>query len=210
MRFRNSTQRYGAAPMFFHWLTAFLVVVAWTLGIFGDDIPRGEWRNLARFVHVSAGSLVVVLLLARVAWRIVDPPPPGEATPFGPWADRAGRLAHYALYALLAIVPIVGVVALFGEGKPLPLFGLAEIPSPWPKDKAFAERIVEIHETLANVLLALAALHTTAALTHHWLFRDPTLTRMLPGGDDAKAFANKTFQAHSRSSAPSPLPPTSL
>ena len=100
MRFRNSPERYGAAPIFLHWLTVILVVVAWTLGIFGDDIPRGELRDFARFVHVSAGLLVVILLVGQLAWRIADPPPPTEVTPLGPWADRAGRLAHYALYAL--------------------------------------------------------------------------------------------------------------
>jgi cytochrome b561 len=90
MRFRNTPERYGAAPIFFHWATVILVVLAWTLGIFGDDIPRGEWRNLARFVHVSAGSFVFILLLARLAWRIANPPPPTEATPLGPWLDRTG------------------------------------------------------------------------------------------------------------------------
>jgi len=180
MQFYNSPKRYGVGPMFLHWLTALLVIVAWTLGIFGDDIPRGQMRDLSRFVHVSAGLIVIMVLVARLVWRIVNPPPPSEATPLGPWADRAGRLAHYALYALLAVVPIVGMVALFGEGKPLPFFGLFEVPSPWPEDKAFTERTEEIHETLANALLALAALHTIAALIHHWAFGDRTLTRMLP------------------------------
>jgi len=184
MRLRNSQDRYGAAPIFLHWLTAILVVVAWTLGILGDEIPRGALHDAGRFIHVSAGLLIVILLVARFAWRIVDPPPPIEKTPLGPLADSAGRLAHYALYALLAAVPVVGVIALFGEGKPLPLFGLFEIPSPWSKDKVFTELTEEIHETLANVLLALAALHTIAALTHHWAFHDRTLTRMLPGGSN--------------------------
>lgn len=189
MQFINSEERYGAAPIILHWLTVILVVVAWTLGMFGDDIPRGEWRNLARFIHVSAGLLVVALLVARLALQFVSPPPPIEATPLGPWADRAGRIAHYALYALLAVVPIVGVMSLFGEGKPLPLFGLFEIPSPWPKDKAFTEQAEEIHEILANVLLSLAALHSVAALVHHWVFHDRTLTRMLPGDPATTATA---------------------
>jgi cytochrome b561 len=190
MQFFNSPQRYGVGPMFFHWLTAVLVALAWTLGILGDDIPRGEMRDWARFVHVSAGLLVVILLVARLIWRIVNPPPPPEATPLGPWAERVGRLAHYALYALLVAVPIVGVLALFGEGKPLPLFGMFEVPSPWPKDKAFTELTEEIHETMANALLALAALHTIAALTHHWAFRDRTLTRMLPWAAESTSQAS--------------------
>jgi cytochrome b561 len=38
-----------------------------------------------------------------------------------------------------------------------------------------------VHEYLANALVILAGLHAAAALTHHWIFHDRTLTRMLPG-----------------------------
>ena len=96
---------------------------------------------------------------------------------------------HLTGVELLAVVPIVGVMSLFGEGKPLPLFGLFEIPSPWPKDKAFTEQAEEIHEILANVLLSLAALHSVAALVHHWVFHDRTLSRMLPGDPATTATA---------------------
>jgi cytochrome b561 len=34
---------------------------------------------------------------------------------------------------------------------------------------------------LANGLVVLACLHAAAALVHHWMFRDRTLVRMLPG-----------------------------
>jgi cytochrome b561 len=40
----------------------------------------------------------------------------------------------------------------------------------------------EVHEILANALVMLAGLHAAAALIHHWVLRDRTLTRMLPGG----------------------------
>jgi cytochrome b561 len=39
----------------------------------------------------------------------------------------------------------------------------------------------ETHEVLANTLIILAALHAAAALVHHWVLRDRTLVRMLPG-----------------------------
>jgi cytochrome b561 len=53
-------------------------------------------------------------------------------------------------------------------------------PSPWLADKAFAHSLKEVHEILANVLVALAAFHMTAALLHHFVFGDNTLRRMLP------------------------------
>ena len=55
--------------------------------------------------------------------------------------------------------------------------------SPWPADRAFARNLKGIHEWLAHGLMALAALHAAAALVHHWVFKDGTLARMLPGSD---------------------------
>ena len=47
--------------------------------------------------------------------------------------------------------------------------------------RAFARSVKDVHEVLANALAILACLHAAAALVHHWVFRDRTLVRMLPG-----------------------------
>ena len=57
-------------------------------------------------------------------------------------------------YVLLIIVPIVGIVAQFG---------LAEIPSPWTRDRPFAHSVTEIHEIAANALAVAAIFHAAAA-----------------------------------------------
>jgi len=181
MQLRNSPMRYGAVPQILHWLVAVLVVVGWVLGTFGDELARGPARAAGLFVHISAGLAVIALMAMRLMWRVGDPPPPPERTPVGPWADHAARGVHYALYALLFAVPIAGIVAQFARGDALPIFGLFEIASPWPKDRAFASSAKEVHEVLANGLVILAAGHAAAALVHHWIFRDRTLVRMLPG-----------------------------
>jgi cytochrome b561 len=69
----------------------------------------------------------------------------------------------------------------FARGDSLSLFGLFDIASPWARDKTFAHSVKEIHEVLAHALLAVASFHAAAALVHHWVFRDRTLVRMLPG-----------------------------
>lgn len=181
MRFRNSSEGYGAIPQTLHWLTVGLVVLAWALGTFDDALPKGAARATGLFVHNSAGLAILAVLVVRLLWRLADPPPPPEATVLGVWLDRAGRLAHYALYALLIAAPVAGIVLQFARGDALPLFGLSEIPSPWPADRTFARSVKEVHEVLANGLMILAGLHAAAALVHHWLFRDRTLVRMLPG-----------------------------
>lgn len=177
MQIFNTPQRYGAVAQLLHWSTAVFVVLAWVLGQMVDDLPK----DVGLFSHISAGLAVLAVVLVRLMWRLVDAPPNAETTPFGVWLDRAGRVAHLALYALLIVVPIVGIVTQFGRGQALPLFGLAEIASPWPADRAFARSVKEVHETLSNLLIIIAAVHAGAALAHHWLLRDRTLTRMLPG-----------------------------
>lgn len=188
MQLFNSTKDYGAIPQTLHWLTVFLVALAWALGIFDDVLPKGWPRDSGLFVHIWAGIAILFLLVARLSWRLVDPAPTPEATEFGNWMGRwldpAARIAHYSLYALLVAVPVVGIVLQFARGDALPLFGLAEIPSPWVKDRAFAHSVKEVHEVLAHALVTVALMHAAAALIHHWIFRDRTLVRMLPHSDE--------------------------
>ena len=185
MQALKSANRYGVVPQFLHWITVVLVILAWTLGIFGDDFPKGNLRATGLFVHISAGLLILVALIARLVWRVADPPPPPKSNEFGRWlgafADPAARLAHFVLYALLVIVPVVGIVAQFARGDAMPVFEIGEIPSPWMRDRAFAHTVTEIHEIAAHALVIVAIFHAAAALIHHFVFRDNTLNRMLAG-----------------------------
>jgi cytochrome b561 len=178
MQLLNSAQRYGAVSQFLHWLTAILVVFAWIVGNVMEDESSASPQL---FVHMSAGLAVLALVAVRLLWRLIDAAPPPEKTVFGIWGDRAARAAHLALYALLIAVPLAGIATQFAEGRPLPLFGLGQIASPWAADRAFAHNVKEVHEFLSNLILIVAGLHAVASLFHHWILRDGTLMRMLPG-----------------------------
>ncbi len=173
---------YSSAARIFHWLSVFLVGGAWILGLIREDLPKGQPRHTADFIHISAGEVILGLLLLRLLWRFVSPPPPDEASPLGAWVNVSAKLVHLALYAMLLAVPLVGIVMLFAGGGALPLFGVGEIASPWLRDREFKHTMKEIHEVLAHGLIALATLHAGAALVHHFVFRDRVLRRMLPTG----------------------------
>jgi len=180
MRLRNTPDHYGAIPLALHWAVAILVIGAWLTGDLDDLLAAGAPRAAGLFVHMSMGLAIVALVVIRLLWRIGDPPPAPEHTVLGQWLDHAGRLTHYALYALLVAIPVVGITLQFARGNAVPVFGLFEIASPWPADRAFARSIKGVHELLANALLVLAGLHAAAALAHHVILRDRTLLRMLP------------------------------
>jgi len=181
---RARREEYDAVAKTLHWLTVGFVAIAWALGIFGDSLPKGAMRDTGLLFHIAIGLAILAMAIIRIPWRFVSPPPRVPPTRFGrwliEWVDPVSRITHFALYALLLAVPLIGIALQFARGHSLPLFGLAEIPSPWPADRAFARNVKEVHEVLAHLLVVLALFHMTAALLHHWVFGDSVLRRMLP------------------------------
>ncbi len=152
MQLANSTTRYGAIAQTLHWLTAVFVVAAWLLGQFGDDLPKAA-HAAGLFIHMTLGLSVLAFLLLRLGWRSLSPPPPAEQTRYGRLVEVASRISHAALYVLLVAVPAAGMTLQFARGHAVPLFGLWAIPSPWVADRAFAHKVGEAHELLADALL---------------------------------------------------------
>jgi cytochrome b561 len=181
MQWTNTKSRYGALPQAVHWLTFICVTAGWLLGTFLDDIPKGPARSFGLLAHMTLGQCVFVLVAVRLVWRVANPPPPAERTSFGRLLEYAAKLNHYALYALLLAVPFLGVIVQLKRGDALPIFGVWDFASPWPVDRAQAKTILRLHEYAANTLAILAGAHAGAALIHHYIFRDRTLVRMLPG-----------------------------
>lgn len=181
MRARNTSQDYGAIAMALHWAVVVLVLGAWLLGQFGEQLPRGAARETGLFVHISLGLAILAFVMVRLCWRSSNPVPAPVESPLGLWGERAGQAVHYMIYALLIAVPIAGILVQFAKGHALPVFGLFEIASPWTGDRAFARDVKEAHELLANGMMILIGLHAAAALVHHYIFHDRTLVRMLPG-----------------------------
>lgn len=181
MQVLNSPTRYGLVSLSLHWGAVLVVILAWVLGVLGDELPRGSPRSLGLYTHILTGLAVFALTVIRLSWRLVDRSPAAEPTPFGDaWMGLGAKLAQLALYALLLLVPVTGIVLQFARGDSLPLFGLVDVASPWPPDRTFARAAKGVHELLAHGLMAVAGLHAAAAMVHHWIFKDRTLVRMLP------------------------------
>jgi cytochrome b561 len=180
---------YGATSRLLHWLTVMLVIIAWALGmfgdeLFGDDFAEGAVASAGLNFHIWAGLTILMIAALRFPWRIANSPPPAESNEFGrwlvTWTDPAARVTHYALYILLFAVPIAGILLQFSNGHEISLFGLAQIAAPFSASSSLAHNLKELHEVLANALVILALFHASAALIHHIVFQDSTLVRMAP------------------------------
>ena len=111
----------------------------------------------------------------------VNPPPPPEATPLRRLIEIAAKLSHFTLYGLLLVVPLLGMIVQLKRGNDLPIFAVWHVRSPWPVDRDLARSVLSVHGTLADALLILAGIHASAALVHHWIWRDRTLSRNAGG-----------------------------
>jgi cytochrome b561 len=179
MQWRNSSERYGAVTLAFHWITAIVVSVTWLLGQGMDLLPRGNVHTAGVFTHIALGLLVLAILIFRIVWRWVERRPSPVPSRLGRWSVRLAESVHYLLYGLLFAVTAMGMLHQFAAGG-LPILGLVDIPSPIVEDKALARNFLDVHAILANTIMVVAGFHAAAALAHHYLFRDSTLRRMLP------------------------------
>lgn len=87
-----------------------------------------------------------------------------------------------ALYVFMIGMPLLGWLLLSAKGTPIPFFGM-HFAALIAENKALAESIKELHETVATIGYFLIGSHAAAALVHHYVLRDDTLRRMLPGAD---------------------------
>jgi len=178
--------RYGAVAQLFHWVIAALIVIQFVLAWTAVPLPPGA-RKLALLArHKSFGMTVLMLAILRLLWRIRNPPP---ALPAGmkPLERVVARGTHIAFYILLFVQPLTGWMMSSAKNYSVSWFGLFTWPNLIGKDENAFNLLRATHDTLSNVLFAIAVLHILAALKHHFWDRDDVLVRMLPLGKLEKA-----------------------
>lgn len=181
MALGNTRDRYGALSMALHWLMFLLLVGVYACIELRELYPKGsDPRDALKAWHFTLGLTVFALVWLRLALRLfqltptITPPVPG-------WQHVLSKIVHFALYAMMICLPVAGWLILSGEGKSIPFYGF-ELPPLIAENEPLAENLEEIHETVGKVGYFLIALHTVAALYHHYFMGDNTLRRMLPGG----------------------------
>jgi cytochrome b561 len=179
MSMLSSRFRYGAVTQLFHWLTVALVGTAYIVSPGGSEQRvYSAAFDAARQTHETFGILVFGLVLLRILWRLFEPAP--EPPPMAPWMRYSASAAHLALYALLLAIPLTAIAGAWLEGHPLTIFGIGNVEPMLPPVHDLGQSIAYIHTILGNVIIWLAGFHAAAALFHHYVLRDHTLSSMLP------------------------------
>lgn len=182
---KNTTATWGPVARSFHWILAVVIIGMLAYGWWMNHIAARPDRFFHRSIHADIGYAVLLLMVVRLVWRAVSPPP---ALPDGTprWSRVLSQLNHGALYLVTMIVALLGW-AHSGAHKPdyASWFGLFRVPQFTSENRANAGLFEDWHIYFAYGLLALIVLHVLAALYHHVIRRDRVLARMLGGGSDA-------------------------
>ena len=179
MNWKNTATRYGSLTIVIHWLMLLLFVAVYGTIELRELFEKGsDPREALKTWHFMLGMLLFALVWLRIAARLSGPTPAIRPEPVA-WQQLSAKLLHLALYALMIGMPISGWLLLSAAGKPIPFFGL-ELPPLIDTDKDLAKQIKEVHEFVGTAGYYLIGLHAAAALYHHVIKRDDTLTRMLP------------------------------
>jgi cytochrome b561 len=164
-------QKYTSAQRFLHWSMAVLILGLMALGYYMSRYiqPDTDLQITVYYIHISFAVIVLALLFARIAARMVNGAPPlpeGISSASKVWS----KIAHLSMYMLIGGVILSGWFKTEAQGYPVKLFGL-EFPPIFAKRDTFLGQPIDplldqIHMSLAYLLGAIVAVHVFAVIQH--------------------------------------------
>lgn len=177
MALRNTPDGFGLITRLIHWGMALLILTLLALGL------RLAWMepSLANLwlygLHKTLGLTALGLVLLRIVWHLVSPPP-------GPQATGGMRLFirvwHWTLYALMIATPIAGWAGSSASGIDTMYAETFVIPAIVEANETSEFVWFILHEIFAKTLMGMVIVHMLAALKRE-MEGDGTLTRMIKG-----------------------------
>ena len=180
MMLKNNANTYGVVAKGFHWLLFLMLTMAVVMGNFLASMPKGAEKLEAAGMHKSFGAMLLILIMLRLIWKLLNETPrlPAETTAGEAFMAKA---MHWGLYLLMFAQPLSGIMMSQAAGVPVSFFGLFEFPVFLAKNPELAQFFKGVHGTVW-ILLVLAVIgHAGAALHHHFIRKDNVLKQMTTG-----------------------------
>lgn len=175
----DSRNQLSLLTVALHWLIAAAIVGLIVFGISLEGMPPSDQKWQLVELHMSIGTIVLVL----VAWRLVRRIRlglPEELGPDRPLERKTAYAVHIFLLIAPLLIPISGIVGTIAHAQPVDVFGLTIIPQLLTQEnKALGEISGAAHGVLGFLLILAIALHILGTVIHQFVHRDGTLMRML-------------------------------
>lgn len=177
---KNTKHTYGAIAKCFHWLLFLMLTFLIVAGNFLASMPNGPEKLQAAGMHKSFGAVVLMLIMMRLFWRLMNENPrlPQDTPRI---QSLLAKGMHWALYVLMFAQPLSGIMMSQAAGYPVSFFGLFEFPIFLDKAPELAEFFRAMHGSVWILLVIAAVGHIAAALHHHFIKKDNVLKQMTMG-----------------------------
>jgi cytochrome b561 len=180
----NGNRRYTLIQRLIHWAVALIAIallaVGLTLATLGFDGVKAKFgievTNLLYKYHKTFGVILLGLMTLRLGLRLTlgrptyDPPLPR-------FNKVASEIVHGLLYVALLVQPMLGWAATAAGGFPIEFFNTT-LPKFLAKDPGLSKTLYAVHYGVGLLILALIAVHVSAALMHWLVLRDNVMRRM--------------------------------
>ena len=179
MPLRNDSLNWGAVAKAFHWLLAVLIFAQLGLRVWAVAWPLTPTKLYLFFWHKSIGMIILLLVIMRLLWLLINPHPLFPAS-LSRWERNAAGIVHGLIYAVLILLPISGWMLNSATGVPFKVFDWIQLPALFEPSRKLIGITIDLHILLSWALIILLGAHILAVLRHHWIKKDITLKRMLP------------------------------
>lgn len=171
---------YGTTARMFHWIVAILVLATIPAGaiMVQEGLDRALQDRLFIF-HKNVGVVLLLLMLVRLAWRFLNPPPPLPDS-VSPATARIAALAHAALYVLVIFMAVTGYIRVTMGGFPIEGLAALGLHPLLPRNDAISEMAKTAHFYGRFALIAVILAHVGGAMVHLVIKRDGVFRRMWP------------------------------
>jgi cytochrome b561 len=170
--------RYGTTAKVLHWTIVTLLVVQYSIGWLMPDVHGGP-PGVPMTWHMSVGTIILVLIVARFLWRLTHPVAAESSLP--PWQRITSEAVHWLLYLLVLLTTLSGWLFASARGWKVAWFFVAPLPMLTPSSRQLVKALDGWHQNFMWALLIVAGFHIVAASLHLFYYRDGVMRRILLG-----------------------------
>ena len=176
MKLFNSKNGYGLLAKLFHWVTLIVLIIQVPFGFYLVGMEFSDRRIDLENIHILIGISIFYFVLIRLIWKMINPRPK-KWKEFFSGQNLIASFNHLLLYLSLFAITISGVLKKLYMGEKLNflLFQYAFKET----DFQLADSFYVIHIYANYLLLGLISLHILAVITHHLVFKEKILKKML-------------------------------
>ena len=172
----NNKKEYGLLAKLFHWITFIVLIAQVPFGFYLVGLEFSDERIELENIHILVGITVFYITLFRLIWKFFNPSP-ADSKSFFRGQVFIGKANHFLLYLSIFTITISGILKKLYMGETLNFiffkFG-------FKKDNfILADVYYDVHVYANYLLLALVTLHILAVATHHFIFKDNILKKIL-------------------------------